>query len=75
MPIMENAETQKIPMCYMQTGYYYFKPRSIPLADLEEVSISMDELEAIKLADYSGLYNEDAAEKMKKDVILGTHPY
>jgi uncharacterized protein len=43
----------------------YFKPRGIPLVDLEEVSISMDELEAIRLADYSGLYHEDAAEKMK----------
>jgi len=43
----------------------YFKPRGIPLVELEEVSISMDELEAISLADYSGLYHEDAAAKMK----------
>jgi len=43
----------------------YFKPRGIPLVDLEEVSITMDELEAIRLADYEGLYHEDAASKMK----------
>ncbi|OGW39643.1 MAG: hypothetical protein A2Y97_02815 [Nitrospirae bacterium RBG_13_39_12] len=33
--------------------------------DLEEMSITMDELEAIMLADYDGLYHEDAAVKMK----------
>ena len=33
--------------------------------DLEEVVLSMDELEAIRLADYEGLYHEDAAERMK----------
>ena len=43
----------------------YFKPRGIPLMDLEEVVLSMDELEAIRLADYEGLYHEDAAVRMK----------
>jgi len=32
---------------------------------LEELSITMDELETIRLADYEGLYHEDAARKMK----------
>jgi predicted DNA-binding protein (UPF0251 family) len=44
---------------------YYFKPRGIPLVHLEEISIRLDELEAIRLADYEGLYHEDAAQKMK----------
>jgi predicted DNA-binding protein (UPF0251 family) len=44
---------------------YYFKPRGIPLVNLEEVSVRLDELEAIRLADYEGLYHEDAAQKMK----------
>lgn len=43
----------------------YFKPRGIPLIHLDEISISMDELEAMKLADYEGLYHEDAASRMK----------
>ena len=43
----------------------YFKPRGIPLMALEELSITMDELEAIRLADYEGLYHEDAARKME----------
>ncbi len=43
----------------------YFKPRGIPLIDLDEISITMDELEAMRLADYEGLYHEDAALRMK----------
>jgi predicted DNA-binding protein (UPF0251 family) len=43
----------------------YFKPRGIPLTELEEVCLSMDELEAVRLADYAGLYQEEAAIKMK----------
>jgi len=42
----------------------YFKPRGIPLFELEEVSLSPDELDAIRLADFDGLYQADAAEKM-----------
>ncbi|HEY3278270.1 MAG TPA: hypothetical protein VGJ94_16765 [Syntrophorhabdaceae bacterium] len=33
----------------------HFKPRGIPLADLEEVWVNVDELEAKKLADHEGL--------------------
>jgi predicted DNA-binding protein (UPF0251 family) len=43
----------------------YFKPRGIPLIELEEVPISLDELEAIRLADFEGLYHEDSAKRMK----------
>jgi uncharacterized protein len=42
----------------------YFKPRGIPLFDLEEVYLSLDELESLRLADYEGLYHEEAAGKM-----------
>lgn len=42
----------------------YFKPRGIPLCELEEVALAVDEFEAIRLADLDGLYQEDAAEKM-----------
>jgi len=42
----------------------YFKPRGIPVDDLEEVRLTLDELEAIRLADFEELYQEDAAEKM-----------
>jgi predicted DNA-binding protein (UPF0251 family) len=43
----------------------YFKPRGIPLSMLEEVILTVDEFEAIRLADLEGLYQEQAAEKME----------
>jgi uncharacterized protein len=42
----------------------YFKPRGIPASDLEEVVLNLDEYEAIRLADYEQLYQEEAAGKM-----------
>lgn len=42
----------------------YFKPRGIPLVQLEEMILDLDEMEAIRLADYEGLYHEEAALKM-----------
>jgi len=42
----------------------YFKPRGIPLDSLEEVNLALDELEAVRLADLEGLYQEDAAKQM-----------
>lgn len=43
----------------------YFKPRGIPLTELETVILQLDELEAIRLADLETLYHEEAAERMK----------
>ncbi len=45
-------------------GSRYFKPRGIPLSILEEVVLTVDEFEAIRLADLEGLYQEKAAENM-----------
>jgi uncharacterized protein len=43
----------------------YFKPAGIPLSGLEEVRLTRDELEALRLADLEGLYQAEAAEKME----------
>ncbi len=48
-----------------QPNSYYFKPRGIPLVDLEEIILSIDEFEAIRLADFKGMYQDDAASEMK----------
>ena len=42
----------------------YYKPKGIPSTDLEEVTVTIDEFEAIRLADLEGLYQEKAADKM-----------
>lgn len=42
----------------------YFKPRGIPMSSLEEVTMTVDEFEALRLADLEGLYQEQAAERM-----------
>lgn len=45
-------------------GFTYFKPAGIPLRSLAEVSLSPDELEALRLADFEGRYQEAGARKM-----------
>lgn len=42
----------------------YFKPRGVPLQELEVVSIAMEELEALRLVDLEGLTQEEASLKM-----------
>ena len=41
-----------------------FKPLGIPVSSLESVEISLDSLEALRLVDLEGLYQEAAAERM-----------
>ena len=41
-----------------------FKPAGVPARDLEEVLLSLDEVEALRLADGEGLYQEAAARRM-----------
>jgi uncharacterized protein len=45
-------------------GVTYFKPAGIPLRSLEEVLLSVEEAEAIRLKDLEGLEQEQAAVKM-----------
>jgi uncharacterized protein len=42
----------------------YFKPAGIPVRELEDVALTLDEMEAVRLADLEGLYQEDAAVRM-----------
>lgn len=41
-----------------------FKPAGVPTRDLEQLTLTLDEFEAIRLADYDGLYQEAAALRM-----------
>ncbi|MBW1917190.1 MAG: DUF134 domain-containing protein [Deltaproteobacteria bacterium] len=40
----------------------FFKPKGIPLRGLEQVVISVDELEALRLSDYLGMNQEEVAQ-------------
>ena len=42
----------------------YFKPRAAPLSMLKEVSLGLDELEALRLCDLKNLDQKTAAQKM-----------
>lgn len=42
----------------------HFKPQGIPLHRVPEVLLAVEELEAIRLADLEGLYQEEAAARM-----------
>ncbi len=42
----------------------FYKPAGVPLRELEEVTLSVEELEAIRLKDLDGLDQEQCAEQM-----------
>ncbi|MBN1923163.1 MAG: DUF134 domain-containing protein [Nanoarchaeota archaeon] len=42
----------------------YFKPAGVPLKELKEETLKMEELEALRLCDVDGLKQEEAANKM-----------
>jgi uncharacterized protein len=47
-----------------EPGANYFIPQGIPVSSMEEISISLDEFEALRLADFEGLYQENCASSM-----------
>ena len=54
------------PRCVREEpAYGFFNPQGIPLRELEVVSLSVEELEALRLADIEELYHEDAALRME----------
>ncbi|MFA5098085.1 MAG: DUF134 domain-containing protein [Candidatus Margulisiibacteriota bacterium] len=45
--------------------FRFFKPKCVPEKRLEEVIVTLDEFEAIRLYDFEGLDQEKAAKRMK----------
>ena len=41
-----------------------FKPLGVPMGVLEQINLTVAEVEALRLSDLEGMYQEDAAEKM-----------
>lgn len=56
------------PFCHRriagQPAASIFKPVGIPMTELDEVVMTLDEFEAVRLADLGQLYHERAAEQM-----------
>ncbi len=55
------------PKCRLVTqkpAVTYFKPRGIPLRQLDEVTLTVEGLEAIRLSDLEGLDQDQAASQM-----------
>jgi len=57
------------PCCLRHIGFMpsagLFKPAGVPACALEQVTLTLDEVEALRLADLNGLYQEQAAAEMK----------
>jgi predicted DNA-binding protein (UPF0251 family) len=58
------ARPQKNRMVAFDPDVCYFKPRGVPLKFLEEVHLTVDEMEALRLADLNGLSHEEAGRQM-----------
>jgi uncharacterized protein len=65
MLIINMARPKKNRIVNCNPTAYYFKPRGIPLGDLESIILEKDELEAMRLADCLSLSHEEAAQKMQ----------
>jgi len=55
---------RRIRRVYSEPDVTYFKPAGIRMKELEEVVVSVDEFEAVRLKDFKGLEQGDAAKKM-----------
>jgi predicted DNA-binding protein (UPF0251 family) len=55
---------RKVKIVNFEPGATYFKPRAIPLNQLEEVELTIDELETLRLSNLEKLSQADAALKM-----------
>ncbi len=55
---------RKVRIVNFEPGVTYFKPRAVPLNQLKEVELTIDELETLRLSNIQKLSQQDAAEKM-----------
>jgi uncharacterized protein len=49
---------------FARPGAAIFKPAGVPIREMEEVEMTLDEFESLRLCDLDGFYQEDAAEHM-----------
>ena len=74
------SRPEKIRKINFDPNVIYFKPRAVPLSELEETLLERDELEALRLCDFEEINQTKAAEKMgvsqstlQRILALGRH--
>ncbi|MEA3312094.1 MAG: DUF134 domain-containing protein [candidate division WOR-3 bacterium] len=55
---------RKYRMIQSEFGISFFGPKGVPMRELELVSLTHEEVEALRLADLEGFYQEEAAQAM-----------
>ena len=55
---------RKLKLIHFEPGVTYFKPQAVPLSQLQEIELTLDELEALRLYNIEKLSQIDAAERM-----------
>ena len=55
---------RKLKIINFEPGVTYFKPRAVPMNQLQEVELTFDELETLRLSNLEKLNQIDAAKKM-----------
>ncbi len=58
------ARPQKERLVACNPSISYFKPRGVPLRQMEEVRLTIDQMEALRLADLEGLSQVEAGRQM-----------
>jgi uncharacterized protein len=58
------ARPQKERLVTCDPAISYFKPRGVPMREMEEVRLTIDQMEALRLADLEGLSQQEAGQKM-----------
>ncbi|MFH1875257.1 MAG: DUF134 domain-containing protein [Candidatus Omnitrophota bacterium] len=62
---IRRGRPQKCRCVRREPTVRYFKPQGIPLQGLTEITLTIDECEALCFADRQGMYHVNAAKKMK----------
>ena len=58
------ARPPKCRLVCREPDVTYFKPRGVPLRDLDEVTLTVEGLEALRLSEIEGLDQDEAAARM-----------
>ncbi|MDW7774668.1 MAG: DUF134 domain-containing protein [Desulfobulbaceae bacterium] len=59
-----SPRPKKVRCCRGGFSGSAFKPTGKPLTELRQITLFRDELEALKLCDFEGLFQEEAGEQM-----------